>query len=826
MKIVFRRSNLGLSLILASVLAMAQPAPSVAVSVRIDAQPLDAALNAWAEQTGFSVLVPFERAAQGKMAPKIEGTYTPEAALRMLLASTDLRYEFVDERTVTIRAAKPTARNAGSDTGSFRLVQAEIADNPTAQSSSSSGSSSASSRNIQEVSEEIVVIGKSTTATKLDLAVRETPQSVTIIDRQRIEDQNTNEILEVLGQTTGLTYQQSGPLGADRNNIVSRGFNLTNYQVDGVARLANFGFTNDISDMAPFEQVEVVRGATGLLNGIGEPGGTVNLMRKRPTRGPSGYLSAQFGSFGSYRAEADASSPLTSGERVRGRLVGAYEDSDSFVDRLNLRKTVVYGVAEADLTDSTVLTMGVEYQRHRNQGGARFGTPLNFYDGSETHFARSANLATKWSYNNRDNLSLFSVLEQKIGERWSLRLDLEHSRRKYDSLMASIHGSDLLYPETGTTAYPLYAYRWSAEPKQNSANLHASGSFTLLGREHELVFGANLAVGDEDGSNYPGFELPVANFYDLLANGELDQPNFGAFSSGYSSRFEQSGVFAATRLKPAERLAVILGGRMSNWKVRNRQHDEDGVVYYDETNKGSGVFTPYAGVVFDFTRTLSGYFSYTDIFQPTTQLDVNAQVLEPSEGVNREVGIKMALLDEQLNISAAVFEVQQSNVPEWVGYLPDGRYYWRSIDGTHTEGYELEVAGRIGSNWDVSGGFSRSVPTRNGGRPWLIYIPKSTFKLYTSYRVATGRLQGMILGANLRWQSEIRNSTPVPALSPPYVQGDYAVVNLMARYRITPRVSAQLNFNNVLDEKYFSNVEQAGWYGEPRNVSVTMRFAY
>lgn len=826
MKITFRRSSLGLSLILVSALAMAQPVPSVAVAVRIDAQPLDAALNVWAEQTGFSVLVPFERAAQGKMAPKIDGTYTPEEALRILLASTGLRYEFVDARTVTIRAAKPTARNAGSGAEPFRLVRSETADNPNSRSVPDSASSATVAKNVQEIPEEIVVIGKTTTATKLDLAVRETPQSVTIIDRQRIEDQNTNEILAVLEQTTGLTYQQSGPLGADRNNIVSRGFNLTNYQVDGVARLANFGFTNDISDMAPFEQVEVVRGATGLLNGIGEPGGTVNLMRKRPTLGPSGYLSAQLGSFGSYRAEADVSSALTSGGRVRGRLVGAYEDSDSFVDRLNLRKTVVYGVAAADLTDNTVLTMGVEYQRHRNQGGARFGVPLNFYDGSETHFARSANLATKWSYNNRDNLSLFSVLEQKIGERWSLRLDLEHSRRKYDSLMAGLHGSDLLYPETGTTAYPLYAYRWSAEPEQNSASLHASGSFTLLGREHELVFGANLAIGDEEASDYPSLDVPLTSFYDLLAHGDLDQPNFSALSSGYSSRFEQSGVFGAARLKPVERLAVILGGRVSSWKVRNRRHNEDGVQYYDETNKGSGVFTPYAGVVFDFTRTLSGYFSYTDIFQPTTQLDVNAQVLDPSEGVNRELGIKMALLDEQLNISASVFEVQQSNVPEWVGYLPDGRYYWRSIDGTHTKGYEIEVAGRIRSNWDVSGGFSRSAPTRNGGQPWLIYIPKNTFKLYTSYRVATGRLQGMILGANLRWQSEIRNSTPVPSFSPSYVQGSYAVVNLMARYRITPRVSAQLNFNNVLDEKYFSNVEQAGWYGEPRNVSLTMRFAY
>lgn len=809
------RALLALSLSLSCGIAAAVEPLAVPVPLSIDAQSMEKALQSFAKQSGLQVIFPTEL-TRHLSAPALQGSYTPEAALGLLLRNSQLRFEFINERTVAVRPRELSGEaglgRAGEGAGEFRLAQAEAA--PAAPRS--------------EVTDEVVVIGESNTATRLDLTVRETPQSVTIIDRQRIEDQNTNEILEVLEQTIGLTYQQSGPLGSDRNNIVSRGFNLTNYQVDGVARLTNFGFSNDISDMAPFEQVEVVRGATGLLNGIGEPAGTVNLMRKRPNRDTSGYLSAQYGSFGSYRAEVDASSALTAGERVRGRAVVAYEDSDSFVDRLNLRKTVFYGVAEADLTDRTLLTLGVEYQRHRNRGGARFGTPLYFYDGTETRFPRSTNLSTDWSFNNRDNRSLFGALEQKIGERWNLRLDLEHSQREYDSLHAGIEQWNLLDPETGAVVgYPLYAYRWSARPEQNSANLNANGSFTLFGREHELVFGANLAIGNEKGSYYPEYELPVPDFYDLLESGTLGEPSFSAYPSGYTSRFEQSGVFAATRLKPADRLAVILGARTSNWKVRNRQHDDGGVVYYDETNKGSGVFTPYAGLVFDFTRTLSGYFSYTDIFQPTTQLDVNAKLLDPTEGSNREAGVKLALLDERLNVSASVFKVKQSNVPEWVGLLPDGRYYWRSIDGTITEGYELEVAGRIRSNWDVSGGFSRSEPTRNHGQPWMTYIPKSTFKLYTSYRVGAGPLQGTTLGANLRWQSETRNDNPVPqGLGLSFVQSSYTVLDLMARYRLSPRVSAQLNLNNVFDETYFTSVQPSGWYGEPRNVALTVRLAY
>ncbi|MBL8266613.1 TonB-dependent siderophore receptor, partial [Steroidobacter sp.] len=240
-----------------------------------------------------------------------------------------------------------------------------------------------------------------------------------------------------------------------------------------------------------------------------------------------------------------------------------------------------------------------------------------------------------------------------------------------------------------------------------------------------------------------------------------------------------------------------------------------------------GVFTPYAGIVFDVTRAVTAYVSYADIFQPTTVIDENAQVIDPATGINLETGLKIALFDDQMNISGAVFETKQDNVPQWVGILDDGRYYYRAVDGTKTRGYEIEVAGRIGPSWNLSGGFARSLPKDGQGQRWLVHIPTNTFKLYSSYRFDSGVLQGLTVGGNFRWQSEIENNNPQPrGLGLRYVQDAYGVLDLMAKYSVTPRVSAQLNVNNLFDKKYFTDVQLNGWYGEPRNAVLSVRFAY
>ncbi len=255
------------------VLAQAQ-APSAAEvrSFEIPPGPLEDALNHFGREAG--ILLSFDPGqVRGLNSPGLMGHFGIRDGLQRLLG--------------------PHALDLVSDAdGSYRLQ-------PRPRPQSDSGRPDAAT-----VLPEVRVVGTTegtdsyttqltNTATKLDLSLRETPQSVTVMTHRRIQDQGLAEISSVLDQTTGLYFHNTNSLGADSNFIYSRGFVLENYQVDGVPRSSRFGFKNDIADTVLFDRVEVVRGASGLLNGVGEPSGAVNMVRKLPTRQFQGNAAVQ-----------------------------------------------------------------------------------------------------------------------------------------------------------------------------------------------------------------------------------------------------------------------------------------------------------------------------------------------------------------------------------------------------------------------------------------------------------------------------------------------------------------------------------------------------
>lgn len=763
---------------------------------QIPAGTLENVLNQFGRTAGALVL--FDPSlVQGMQSGGLNGDYTVQEGLRQLLAPHQLEAATGDGQGYHIRqrstvATLDTVRVTGvtEGTGSYTT-------------------------------------NLTNTATKLDLTLRETPQSVTVMTHKRIEDQGLDEISKVLDQTTGLYFNNTNTLGGDNNFIYSRGFALENYQVNGVPRSTRFGFQNDIADTSVFDRVEVVRGASGLLNGIGEPSGAVNLVRKRPLREQQIQMAAKYGSWNFRRVEADASSPLTEDGSVRGRLIAAYQDNDTFVDRVNMKKKILYGVIEADLTPDTTLSAGIEYQDHETTGGgdAYSGAPLFFSDGTPTNFSSSTNLAADWGFTTRKNLTVFATLEHYFQNDWRVQLDLEHSQRKYDIVAPALDWRRTKPDGSGE----MNIFRYYGKPEQNSVNIHAVGPFSLLGRTHELVVGASYYRLKEKGLNHNDYYgLPIANVYEFIATGQYPQLDMGATGSGLVHHDEQSGFYAATRLNPIENVHVILGSRLSNWKTRTDRFNTAGVTTRGVTNKETAVLTPYAGIVVDLNDTVSVYASYTDIFRPSTNYDASGNLLDPAEGSNIEGGIKMAFLDNRLNVSAAVYQTKKDNVPEYVpgpgGAInrgPTGQYVYEGIDGTKTTGFELEVSGELTPNWQIAGGFSYSKPKDANGNPRLTYVPRKTLKLFTSYQ-PQWLLEGLTLGANLRWQDSIYSNRSGNY----YRQGSLAIVDLMAHYEITRNLSATLNVNNVFNKSYYTDINVSGWYGEPRSAFVNLRYKF
>ncbi|MGE6335205.1 TonB-dependent receptor plug domain-containing protein, partial [Stenotrophomonas sp. NPDC077659] len=206
-------------------------------------------------------------------------------------------------------------------------------------------------------------VRRTSAGTRFDLAPREIPQSVSIISHQRIEDQNLDDIIDVLGNTTGVSSTQSD---TERTEFYSRGFYIDSYQFDGLPTqmVQNWSYGDSGLDLALYDRVEVVRGATGLLTGAGNPSASVNLIRKHADSAElTGSVSVNVGSWGRTRSTVDVTTPLNASGSVRARVIGSYLDTDAQMDRYNQHKTLGYAVIDADLTPDTQLSVGYDYQQ-------------------------------------------------------------------------------------------------------------------------------------------------------------------------------------------------------------------------------------------------------------------------------------------------------------------------------------------------------------------------------------------------------------------------------------------------------------------------------
>ncbi|MDQ2101521.1 TonB-dependent siderophore receptor [Azospirillum isscasi] len=789
--------------------ALAAPAKTGAASMQVAQQgrtvpfaiaagPLPGVLAAYGQATGLQVLYPTD-IAQGVASPGVTGNLAPQDALIRLLAGTGLIARFVDADTVTLE--KLPAQAGGAAVLDPVTVQGGISGDP----GRSEGTGS-------------YTTGTTSSATKLNLSPRETPQSVSVMTRQRMDDQGLNEIRDVLDQTVGVTRLQAGALGSDGSEVFARGFAVKNYQVDGIPRSTVYGFDDSISDMAVFDRVEVVRGATGLLNGVGDPSAAVNMVRKRPTPVLQGYAEGQIGSWNRYRGEADLSGPLTGNGRLRGRVVGAYQDNDSFIDRLHERKKVLYGILEADVTEDTTWSVGVEYQKHRSDDASRSGFPLFHTDGTKTDISRSYNSGADWAYFMHDNLTVFSDLKHRFGNGWTATLNVERNNREYDGLLGyGVRGS-LNRDGTGMGIWP---GRWNSDLEQTSVNADVSGPFELFGRRHELMAGVGGYYAKRKGLDYPlwyinGYDYSIPNFFTW--NGNIARPTLNP--TGWSQTDErQMAAYAATRLRPTDALSFILGSRISRWSQDEKSHPNGGAATVKKRSE-NGVFTPYAGIVYDVTDIWSVYASYTSIFKPQDYKDVSGQTLDPLDGNAYEAGVKAEFFGGLLNASAAVFLIQQDNLGEADPgrFTPDGGQAYRAVKGAESKGFELEVAGEVMAGWQVGGGYSHTTVKNANGQRMMTYVPRDMVKLFTTYRLP-GAWDRVTVGGNVKWEGDIHNGTGARRFD----RDGYAVVDLMTRYQITDKVSATLNLNNLFDEKYLTSIQNYGFYGEPRNVLLSLR---
>ncbi|HIE0128539.1 ferric-rhodotorulic acid/ferric-coprogen receptor FhuE [Stenotrophomonas maltophilia] len=665
-------------------------------------------------------------------------------------------------------------------------------------------------------------VRRTSAGTRFDLAPREIPQSISIISHQRIEDQNLDDIIDVLANTTGVTSTQSD---SERTEFYARGFYIDAYQFDGLPTqmVQNWSYGDSGLDLALYDRVEVVRGATGLLSGAGNPSASVNLVRKHADSAElAGSVSVNVGSWGRTRTTVDVGSALNASGTVRGRVIGSYLDTDGQMDRYNQRKTLGYAVIDADLTPDTQLSVGYDYQQKRANGATWGGFPMLYSDGSRTGYDESFNASPNWTYWDTTSKRAFATLQHAFSNGWKFKVGATHDETKADDKLFYpayndwTTGASNFDKATGTGISPSAGF-YNTERKVTGVDGYVDGPFQLFGREHQFM--AGLSYNKREYANYGDYQVggagqtwdPFASY--LNWTGNISEPNWNPLALASEGTITQKAGYAAARLSLADPLKLIIGARYTDWKSEGEGAD-----------RAHKVTTPYAGLVFDINGTYSTYASYTEIFQPQTLKDRNGSYLDPVDGKSYEVGVKGAWFDNRLNASLAVFRIEQDNVGQATGEPVQGsqnEFAYRAARGTVSRGFELELNGELAPGWNATFGASRYVAKDINGADINTNLPQTALKLFTSYTPQS--LQELTVGGGANWQNRIYY--PVPAYGR-IEQSGYALVSAFVRYRISPEFSVQANLNNLLDKKYLSQINGYGAFGDGRNGSLTFTWSF
>lgn len=676
-----------------------------------------------------------------------------------------------------------------------------------------------------------VGVSRMDSATGLQLTTQQIPQSVSIVSDEQLKAQRLNSVGKVLNQTTGVYVSK---FDRNRDTFYARGYPIDEYQVDGLKIAeSDSGYTSTKHNARNsfYERVEVVRGSTGLLNGSGDPSASINLVRKKPKDTQTGSVEASAGSYATVGLNADVSLPVN--ERVRTRFVVDGNHGNSFVAREKNRNASLYGVIEADLTDTTKATAGLSYE-HTNRDDVMWGGLPSFYtDGRQADFPRNSTTAADWSYWNTNTKNAFLELDQQLTDRWTanLKYNYRQARGAYKlNWLYSNFAYTAIDRDTGLGLNAPSLSRAHYQSQQHSLQAQVNGKYDLLGREHEATAGVSFSRFKHDAANHPA----VGNSSDALGSfyrwdGKYPQPRWDTGTRVVDNSERETGLFAATRLNLTDEFSLLGGARLSSWRADTSSWGSS------SNNKVSSVWTPYLGMTYAFTPEHSLYASYTDIFKPQSQRNVDGKRLDPVKGRTYEVGYKGAFLDDKVQTQLALFQSRQNNVATRDGTnvvrgtesnaTPETAYVGR--DGNKVEGFDVEVFGQLTPEFSLNGGYTYSRSKDRDGKAINTDMPKQQLKAFAYYD-AHRWAPGWSFGAGTNYQSKIyRDINTGDNQTWRQSQKGFFTANAMARYQFSPQLSAQLNVDNLFDKKYkiLQGYGQTG-YGEGRSVMASVRYDF
>ncbi|MCU1731840.1 MULTISPECIES: TonB-dependent siderophore receptor [unclassified Pseudomonas] len=640
---------------------------------------------------------------------------------------------------------------------------------------------------------------RSATATKTDTDIRDTPQAISVVPAQVLEDLNSTRIDRALDFAGGVSRQNNFG-GLTFLNYSVRGFTTGELYKNGFA--INRG-SYSAPDTSTIERIEVLKGPAASLYGRGDPGGLVNIVSKKPQVDAFTTFKASAGSWDRYRSSLDVNTPLSDDGSLLSRVNLAVEDNGSFRDHVDGRRKIVSPSLSWQLSPDTLLSLDSEFSRTESV----FDRGIPAVNNELGPVARSTFIGEPNDGRIRnDNQTLDLALEHHLNDSWKLRLANHYTQgtlRGNSSEPSRVVGSQI------SRFYRERNFEWNDNITQ--AELH--GQFDLAGWQHQSLIGLEY----ENYRNSQKYPQSVTGFgYGLdIFNPVYGQPKPALVNpNDFFERTESYALNLQDQIAFTERLRGLVGVRLERIE-QTAQNRATGVSNSQEKD----VATPRLGLLYQLTPEVGVFANASTSFKPNS-MGTRGQVYKPEKGIGYETGLKLDLFDSRLGATLALFHIDKENV-----ITTDAFGDSIAAGKARSQGVDLQFSGQLSDAVRVIGAYAyidAEVTKGDAALPKgsdLLGIPQHSGSLMAVYEFQDGALRGSNFGASANYVGErsgqAGSSFRLPA---------YSTVDLLAHYKASEQLTLGLNLNNLFDRKYYERGYNAAWNmpGDPRNLSLSL----
>ncbi|QTF09124.1 TonB-dependent receptor [Brenneria izadpanahii] len=701
-------------------------------------------------------------------AKPIDGDFTLEQAIMRQLQGTPLSLTTTANGTLTIDAVSTSMSTTGASD-----LQAAKDSGQTLPSILVSGSA--------DQSEDATVYNPSmsSTATRTNLSLQDTAQSVQVISRKLIDDRQAVSVEDALRSAGGVTLRSSN---RGEKSVYIRGFNVTSGSTDGVSNPSATvnGSATGYSNIDGLDRVEVLKGPQAVLAGNSSPAGSVNLVRKAPTDDPLHTIKFEVAKYGEVKTAIDLGGPLNDDKTFLYRLNASTMRADNSFPDFNGTRGDYAAPVLAWKTDNTYFKVGAEFNSIRTPGPA--GT---VYSNGRIQRLPVYRLGDKDNHLSINAKTTYYELNQKLSDNWSFNSKATYLDNTVNSRLHELYGT--------SADGSLVVHELASRQDLNALSLQNDmrGKFDTGPLAHNILLGY-----DYQRARTISWDLSAGRIYTTANYNDPDSLSFPAIPDpsyeSYKLNQVQKGYIFQDQIDVWDKLHFQLSAKRAEWTLRSTTSSTG--------DKKIRKWIPSYGVSYDITPEIAVYANLLNSFYSTGTVNTRTkELMDPSTGKSKEAGLKFNLLDDNLTITTALFHIVQKNVA-----VTDISGNAVGAEGRETKGFDFDLNGQILPGWNIAASYTFAQPkdpdrtALTGYQGKITGQPKHTGSIWTTYELQEGRLQGLGFGVGIDAASKTVNG----ATNNYFKMGGWAQTDASIFYH-QPKYTVTLGVDNIFDRDLY-----------------------